>query len=526
MRNLIFTFVFAAICSVYAFAENYYYTESQNGQILFYSEDDNGICTLLCPWWCRENIGGYTSIVSADYYYTGDIVIPDYINIIDNKAFTCQQPSEYGYYDNDILNNVYLTSVTIPNSVTEIRYEAFYNCIGLTSVTIGDSVEVIGSEAFYNCSGLSSITIPNSVTGIGDYAFYGTGWYNNQPNGILYLSSWCLGYKGNNPTGELTINEGTRGIATDAFTGCSGFTGNLTIPSSVAYICSYAFSSCSGLTGSLTISNSVTRIGYGAFSGCRGLTSVTIGNSVPSIGGEAFYGCSGLTSVTIGNSVESIGNYAFEGCSGLISVTIGNSVTSINKNAFKGCTGLTTVNYNATNCTTMGTESYPVFANCSSFTLNIGANVAIIPENAFKGCTSFTSIVSRATNPPAIYASSFDSSLSPMTPVTVPCGTTADYQRYWYYFRNIQEDCTDVSDDYLSELSIFPNPATDILNISSPETISSIEIVNTLGQVVMQMDVNDDNAVCDVEELPNGFYVVRIYNEDTKSFCQKKFAKE
>jgi hypothetical protein len=76
------------------------------------------------------------------------------------------------------------------------------------------------------------------------------------------------------------------------------------------------------------------------------------------------------------------------------------------------------------------------------------------------------------------------------------------------------------------EVNLFPNPATDILNITSSETISEIEIVNTLGQVVKRIEVNSDNAVCNVEELPNGFYVVRIYNEDTKSFCQKKFAKE
>ena len=117
-----------------------------------------------------------------------------------------------------------------------------------------------------------------------------------------------------------------------------------------------------------------------------------------------------------------------------------------------------------------------------------------------------------------------------MTPVIVPCGTVSDYERYWYIFRNIQQsaDCgsTGIDDDYANKIAIFPNPVTDILNITSSETISEIKIVNTLGQVVKRIEVNSDNAVCDVENLPNGFYVVRIYNEDTKSFCQKKFAKE
>ena len=64
-----------------------------------------------------------------------------------------------------------LTSVTIPDSVTSIGDEAFYNCTRLTSVTIPDSVTSIGNYAFYCCTGLTSVTIPNSVTSIGDNAF-------------------------------------------------------------------------------------------------------------------------------------------------------------------------------------------------------------------------------------------------------------------------------------------------------------------------------------------------------------------
>lgn len=64
-----------------------------------------------------------------------------------------------------------LTSVTIPNSVTEIGYNVFNDCTGLTSVTIGNSVTEIGGSAFIFCKGLTSVTIPNSVTSIGNFAF-------------------------------------------------------------------------------------------------------------------------------------------------------------------------------------------------------------------------------------------------------------------------------------------------------------------------------------------------------------------
>ena len=84
---------------------------------------------------------------------------------------------------------------------------------------------------------------------------------------------------------------------------------------------------------------------------------------------------------------------------------------------------------------------------------------------------------------------------------------------------------TGIEENASHEIAIFPNPASDILNITSSETISEIEIVNTLGQVVKRIEVNSDKAVCDVEELKAGVYVVRIHTEGAV-VSQRKFIKE
>ena len=173
----------------------------------------------------------------------------------------------------------------IPNSVTSIGMCAFHGNTGLTSLTIPQSVTSIGLSAFSGCSSLTSVNIPNSVTFIGLNAFVGTGWYNNQSDGFLYLDNWLLGCKGWNPEGKLAIVDGTKGIAEEAFCDCRRLT-SVIIPQSVISIGKGAFSGCDGLT-SLTIPQSVSFIGESAFYGCYELEDIiALPETPPSVGGK------------------------------------------------------------------------------------------------------------------------------------------------------------------------------------------------------------------------------------------------
>lgn len=160
------------------------------------------------------------------------------------------------------------------------------------------------------CSNLTSITIPDNLNNIGRYAFNGTAWYDNQPEGLVYIGRVAYKFKGTMPEDtQLTIQENTLGIAGSAFESCTNLI-------------------------SITIPNSLVTIGNYSFAGCRNLTSIIIPISVTTIGQSAFYNCSGLTSINIPNSVTKIEYLTFQGCTSVTSITVPQSVINIDKYAF------------------------------------------------------------------------------------------------------------------------------------------------------------------------------------------------
>lgn len=63
-----------------------------------------------------------------------------------------------------------------------------------------------------------------------------------------------------------------------------------------------------------------------------------------------------------------------------------------------------------------------------------------------------------------------------------------------------------------SSISIYPNPAKNILNISAPAAINRVEMVNILGQKVYEnATIGSENTTINVSDLQNGTYFVRIF---------------
>ena len=156
---------------------------------------------------------------------------------------------------------------------------------------------------------LTSVAIPESVTEIGRSAFKGCPKLANQ-QGMVIIHGILFGYMGSNR--GVTIPAGVKEIEAWAFYDCAKLT-SVTIPAGVTEIGFRAFYGCANLT-SVTIPEGVTEIGRMAFDGCASLTSVTIPAGVTVIRESTFSGCANLTSVTIPGSVKEIDKYVFQGC--------------------------------------------------------------------------------------------------------------------------------------------------------------------------------------------------------------------
>lgn len=255
----------------------------------------------------------------------------------------------------------------IGDSVNSIGDCAFYGCTGLTSITISDSVTSIGSAAFNGCSSLTSIINGNGITSIGSDAFLGVAWYDNQPDGLIYIGKVAYMYKGEMaPNTHITIEDGTIEIAAQAFSGYDALS-------------------------SIDIPNSVIKIGEYAFNRCDSLSTITIPNSLTTIEHDAFANCKGLTSLNLGNGVKNIGENAFGGCRNLISVRGGDNIRNIERNAFNN-----TAWYNnlPDGLAYLGTVAYKYKGTMPSETqITIKEGTMGIAASAFEGCSGMTSAV-------------------------------------------------------------------------------------------------------------------------------------
>ena len=317
------------------------------------------LALLLCMFGVNASAEDYDfSVKNAD----GVTIYYNYINDGQEAEVTCEYSSLFysSNYDGIVVIPEEVTYNDKTMKVTSIGDHAFA-FTWVTSVTIPNTVTNIGESAFWGCHYLSFIILPASVTSIGRYAFEDTDFsvvvsYIENPfeirgkefdsrsfsagtfdNAKLYVPAETTDkYKATDGWKDFAhIQEGTptgRDIEIDGLyynldmeakvaevtLSPSHYEGNIVIPASVTYN---------------NETYSVTGIGHAAFGSCRNLTSVTIPNSVTNIDLYAFT-ATALTTIAIPEGVTTIGAHAFESCNNLTVITIPHSVTSLGVHAF------------------------------------------------------------------------------------------------------------------------------------------------------------------------------------------------
>ena len=371
---------------------NYTY---QNGKAKnIYYEQGNITSDIELP----SELDGHTVISCKDNMFSNvatsrtvkEITIPESIESINDSAFSrCDNLESINVNEN---NNYYsslsgilydkdqtkikiipraIKEAIIPNSVTSIGYNAFYNCSKLTSVTIPEGVTTIGDYTFYNCSQLTNIEIPNSVTSMGYGVFQDCTSLTNVTIGSGVTNILNNIFNGCNKLESINVSEENK-----TYSGVDGILCNkeqteiICIPIAIKEV---------------NIPDTIIEIENGMFDSCRSLTSVTIGRGVADIGNIAFSKCSKLENINVSeknanyssvggilynkqrtemimvpratkevdvpNTVTKIKNYAFYNCDNLKMITIGDRVTDIEieEVSFYNCSELKSINVSNNN---------------------------------------------------------------------------------------------------------------------------------------------------------------------------------
>lgn len=73
---------------------------------------------------------------------------------------------------------------------------------------------------------------------------------------------------------------------------------------------------------------------------------------------------------------------------------------------------------------------------------------------------------------------------------------------------------TSVESVEANQTSVYPNPANNVINVTSVANMNSIEVYTIAGQKVANYTVNGTQAAINVNNLSNGMYIMQIASEN------------
>lgn len=304
---------------------------------------------------------------------TGTLLLPNTVKKIDYNAFQNSKMESFSFPEkveiiyNEAFRGVQLLEVNLPDSIKEIRAQAFEGNTALTELIIPDSCESFDESAIYGCTNLIKLHLGN----LRDFEYVEASCENlaqitvSPTNDALFIRDGML------------FNENT-------LIKCPN---SLRIESLILTDCSVAKNACFGQQDlkEVILQSSYNRqleIGDYAFYGCTGLETVVLSDDVWLISRNAFYGCVGLSEIYL-DAVERIGAYAFYGCTSLEEVNL-RRATYIGDSAFEGC------NLKSVHTYYLDSISHRAFANNVNLKEVTLENCTYVGWEAFTGCKRLT----------------------------------------------------------------------------------------------------------------------------------------
>ncbi|WP_181364020.1 leucine-rich repeat protein [Algibacter marinivivus] len=450
---------------------------------------------------------GFNSVTEASPLTVGSTFVVDYITYeVTSVSPDTVEAIDYDMTGGSVVDIPASVSYSISNyNVTSIGINAFAQK-QLTSITIPNSIINIKHHAF-NSNQLTSVIIPESVTDI-DYLAFTLNpistivSLNTTPPTITTLAGGTFGVSNRSNINLIITNNTTDEYVTDSGALWTGF--------------KMVFEATSPTT--VEVSN------YDPVNGTNAVIPATVAAGpivfdVTKIDDSAFENI-GLTSVTIPDSVTDIGISAFN-TNNLTSVTIPDSVTIIETTAF-ATNSITNLSLGA-NVTDIGIGA---FVDNDLTGVTIPSNVTFIGLLAF-GNNPLTSVTSYATTPPTITTGTNDTFAFNRSNIElhIPPGTLVAYVTdsgaLWTGFNPVTQDASLNTSNFELEHGIKIVTNSDALKIISSRSakLKSYSIYSISGAKVN----NGTESTIAIDNLSGGVYILELTFDTGK--LVKKFAK-
>lgn len=272
-------------------------------------------------------------IVDSPLYNYQDLVIPSEVNY-NNQVYQVTSIAINAFKNND-----YIKTLTIPDTIVSIGYDAFRDCSSLEIVNMSNQIDYLPDHLFSYCTSLTEFNGGENIKTLYKGVFEGTKVKSFTFSSLSEIDVDC--FWNNQALESITILGDLDTLPGSCFERCTSLK-SVNLSSSVSYIENYAFKNCSSLE-TFDFEN-IRHIENNAFESCA-FTTLELNDTV--LENQAFVSNLNLESVSLNGSLSNhskdLGYGVFKDCSKLTTLTI-NNIESIGSNCFKNCS-LETVSF-------------------------------------------------------------------------------------------------------------------------------------------------------------------------------------